>query len=104
MKDFFKAMWQNIKDLPRDIKLVFGNRHRRRNFVWRTVESLIGFAVFLFFYKRGNGFLGSFLLAYLAEFIAFEYVAEPAGWTAYYFERGPREHEGEWPNTGWWEE
>ena len=33
------------------------------------------------------------LAGVLMEFIYYEYIAEPAGWTGYYFERGPRDDE-----------
>lgn len=104
MGDFFKAAWQNIKDLPRDIVLVFGDKHRRRNFIWRVCEALIEMLVFFVALSYGLNILLSLFWGWLAGFIAFEYIAEPAEFTGFYYERGPREHEGEWPNTGWWEE
>ena len=94
-------MLQNIKDLPRDIKLVLGNRHRRRNFLWRAGEALIEMLAFLIALNSGFNILLSFLLGWLAGFIAFEYVAEPAGWTGPWYERGPRFWEGEGVDKEW---
>lgn len=80
------------------------NPRRWRNFIWLLIEYGILVAVWHFLPLR---WYGAFPIAVLTAFLAFEFIAEPLGLTGYYFERGPREGEGEinpcgW--TGWWEE
>ena len=106
MGRYFDAAWQNIKDVfsGHDIRFALKSPGRLRNLTWRIVESAIGLIAFFFAAAHGVSFLGSLILAIVAEFVSFEFVAEPTGWTGYYWERGPREGEGDPPDSGWWEE
>ncbi len=70
-----------------------------RNDLWRLTESLIGYGIVFYFPERW-----SIALAFFCEFAAYEWIAEPMGWTGYYWERAPR-NLGESPfHDGFWAE
>lgn len=92
-------IFKSVKKLPHNIKLAFSNPHRRRNIGERITESLVGLGVF---YATTNLLVGV-IAAIVSEFLFFEIIAEPSGFSGYYWERGPRE--GESPgDDGYWEE
>lgn len=80
-----------IQETPKRISDAWRDPIRRRNSISRIVEALVGggAAILGFLWL---GWLGV-LLAVPAEFIYYEYLAEPAGWSGHYWERGPRDGE-----------
>ena len=97
MTEYFKAMWQNFKDVfgGHDLKMIFTTPGRLRNLIWRIFESLVGLVVFSITLIYSEQIILSVVLAIFAEFVAFEFFGEPLGLTGNYFERGPRGWEGE---------
>ena len=68
---------------------------RRRNSISRIVEGLIGCLVTLmgFVFLPFPWVILSPGLGVLAEFIVYEFVLEPCGFSGHYWERGPRSGE-----------
>ncbi|MBI4346906.1 MAG: hypothetical protein HY553_08635 [Elusimicrobia bacterium] len=80
-----------IEQTPRYAKEAFSDPLRRRNIASRVTEGLIGAAAAV----AGYALLGPIGLfaGVAAEFLFYEYIAEPQGWSGHYWERGPRDGE-----------
>lgn len=83
-----------LLDLPRRIQ-AFRDPLRRRNLAGRIAETLI--PTFLVLWV---GVTGEWMLSLrwaggvvLGEFLLYEFLLEPLGWSGHYWERGPRDGE-----------
>lgn len=88
-----RIAWIAILKTPQRISDVVRDPIRRRNAISRTVEAWIGGSVAAA--MAGAGWMSPVagLFAIPAEFVYYEYIAEPLGWTGHYWERGPRRQE-----------
>ena len=90
-----------VRRLPQVLLAFAKNLRRWRNLGWMLVE----YGIMLGVYQLAPGeWYSRFLIAALAAFLAFEFIAEPLGLSGHYWERGPREGEGDPPYSGWWSE
>ena len=98
-KDGFARMWFKFSRTPYFLYDALTYAPRRRNVIWKIIESLLGLLVVWYFRAWW-----AIPVGLAAEFLVYEYVAEPLGWTGPYWERGPRSEQESPDGDMWWSE
>ena len=79
-------IWVAVKDTPKRLIDGWVDPVRRKHSISRILETFIpAISVTFSFWKAA--------LIVLGEFLLYEWILEPLGYTGYYWERGPRDEE-----------